>query len=231
MLKDIVHQHLIAAGIYTPDQNLGEPFNPLDHTLLVPYTRDGETWVKAEDVEPREHPMTREQRFDLFKKAKGDYLLKMLSQDTLNPNILPYLVEDGYQFITIERRNHFDALLSWLIAWNHHKWNLQGDEERPDYQPFVASMDDVAVICSFMMRYFHFKKFLFARQVVYEDMCAMTSEQLLRYVGLYQDDVDAPPTRWRKLHGFEEKVRFITNIGEVAEYYRTTVEATATLDL
>lgn len=222
MLKDIIVRHLVEAGLIEPDQNLGEPFNPLDHTLLVPFNVDDYLHVKAVDVEPRDIPMTREQRFELFKKAHGDYVLKMLSQDTLNSEILPYLIDDGYHFVCVERRNHFAALMSWLVAWNSQKWGIRQGEERPEYKPFRADMTDVQVICGFMMRYFRYRPHIPAAQVHYEDMCQMAPEALLRSVGLLQDGVAAPATEWTKMHSDEEKVALIENLDEVWAYYQTT---------
>lgn len=222
MLKDIIVRHLVEAGLIEPDQNLGEPFNPLDHTLLVPFNVDDYMHVKAIDVEPRDIPMTREQRFELFKKAHGDYVLKMLSQDTLHPPILPYLVESGYHFVCIERRNHFAALMSWLVAWNSHKWGIRQGEERPAYEPFRADMNDVAVICRFMTHYFRYRQSTGGVVVRYEDMCDMTPEALLRSVGLFQEGVAVPPTEWTKMHSDEQKAALIENLDEVWAYYQTT---------
>ncbi len=242
MLKDIIMRHLVAAKLNDWNDNLGEPFNPLVYTRLIPSVEDGVLRVKRLSNSPRRtqegkhtelpgSPQTREERFDLFSRASGDYIVKVLSQDTMHPGILPWLIEHDYHFVTIERRNHFDALLSWLIAWNHNQWSVLEGSERPEYQPFEASMTDVAVICQFMSRFFRYRPTIpNAHRLYYEDMVEMGPEATLRHIGLYQEGVEAPDTVWKKLLGSNEKVRFITNIGEVAEYYRTTVETIASLD-
>ena len=221
MLKEVIFNHLRAGDLITHEQNLGEPFNPLDYTALVPYQRpEGQTWIKRVYIEPVDNPMLRETRYRLLSENPGDYVLKVLAQDTMHPPILPWLVRQGYHFVNVERRHHVDALLSWLIAWNHQRWHQVEGEERPDYQPFVADLEHVQLMCSFIARYLHYSQRIpNARTIIYEDMCSMDAEQIVRQAGLYHEGVPTPPTSYVKLHSAKDKAKLIINLEEVLQRY------------
>ena len=233
MLTDIVAQHLVAAGEMSPYHLLGEVFNPVDGRKLTVKEIDGELRL-VHDVHAPDQYMSREKRFMMFSRRtyqhpEEDYIIKVMSHDTSHDPLLPWLVEH-YPIVTIERRNHLEAYLSWAIAWHTKNWNTKRKNPKPHYEPFEADIGAMKSASHIFARYFHAKPKIPARaHVYYEDMCEMSSEDLLRHIGCYRPGVPTPATKWTKLHGLDEKVRIITNLDEVIELYNSTVATIAFL--
>jgi hypothetical protein len=151
-----------------------------------------------------------------------DYFIKVLSLDTTIPEIVRYLFYN-YQFITIERRNTFDTVLSSLIARTHWYWNYDGTTPVPEYKPFVADYADFGYIRTAIRHYFDVKENLFKNNIisslVYEDIVDKTRGEILEMAGFpgIEDNAVLP---LRKLLSFEEKCALIENIEQVAQWYQ-----------
>ena len=227
LLQQVIVNHLESAGVMEFYQDLGEPFNPRETTRLVPHNMI----LRLENSDTPFEPMQfRDERFELFKLYwNQDYVIKVMSTDTANPEIIPWLLSNNYRFVTVERRDHFAALLSWLIAWQYQYWHHTPDNPRPDYQPFEADMEKVMKCCGFMARYFHWSDRIPSERVIYEDMVFKGPRRTLQSIGLWQDGGETPPPATRRLHKRREKHDLITNVEAVYEAYANAVGTVADL--
>jgi hypothetical protein len=224
MLMDIVGNHLISAGAIGSDNNLDEVFNPVDGRKLISANNHVRNVVHY-------GVMSRKDRFDLFTQSSDqDYLIKVLSADVEYRPVLPWLVAN-YPIITIERRDHLEAFLSWVIAWYSKKWNVGLDAPNPVIEPFIADMNAVTSAGIIFSRYFQAKPIISAQaHIYYEDMVAMSPREVLEHVGIYHPCATTTNTRFRKLTSMEEKVKLIINLDEVISYYHSSVATIASIE-
>jgi hypothetical protein len=170
--------------------------------------------------------MLREERFELIKAHTlmgQEYAFKVLSTDTVNPEIIPWL-QDNYSIITVCRRNHFDAYLSWLVAWYNQYWNQQHGEAKPKYQKFTAEKDLMVFAGTNLARYFQIADRIDARaHLYYEDMIELEPIDVLKACNAHQPGTATPPSRYQKLTDTEQKMNLIENIEEVMDYYANSI--------
>jgi hypothetical protein len=229
MLMDIVTKYFIAAGEIRPDQDLKEIFNT-QLSLEIMHHPTGE-YSLLHEWTPYIHEsslLTIEQRFDLlrhFSEKGQDYILKMLSVDTRDARILPWLIRN-YPIVTISRRDHFDAYLSLLIASHHKQWNYRSWQNKlPIYEKFQVTSGMLHDVTHGFRTYFDKIATIPAiAHVYYEDMITMSSKEVLQHIGIYQSGNDAPETNFVKMIDFRRKVELIDNLGEVEKFYVDTIQ-------
>ena len=225
-LYDIIERHLLAAGVYEPHQILHEAVNRREHHRIVPFMHNGEMVLRQETTangQSWDPVMTRAERFDLLEKFSGkgqDYFIKVLSTDTRDPRVFPWMVEN-YPVITICRHDHFDAFISWLIARRHDLWN-RSYEAPADYEPFKVREDLMHHVVDVFYRYFKLTHTVIPnrKHIYYEDMIEMSPKEVLEHCGVYQEGYPAPPSVFKKLLTLPEKLALIENLPEVLAFYQ-----------
>lgn len=216
LLYHVLKEHVDCYGC------LGEVFNPTEVSLLL--EKNEKLVLAHQGTELEQHEVqSRKYRLGLVEKYDHqDYFIKVLSLDTTVPEIVRYLYHN-YKFITIERRNTFDSVLSGLIAKEYWYFNFFGREAIPDYKPFATTHADFGHIRASIRHYFNVKEKLFVNNiissVVYEDIVDKSRGEILEMAG-FPGIVDNEVLPLRKLLSFEEKCALITNLDEVAQWYQ-----------
>lgn len=202
-------------------RKLDEVFNPSERNILVEH--NGDLAIKYFPDELTEQQVqSREYRLALMKQYDHrDYFAKIFGIDVSTPAILEYLLP-RYKFVTIERRNTFDSVLSALIASHYWYFNDRGDNPAPDYQPFVAEYSHFQYTATAFKAYFNNKEILkdnIISSLVYEDIVDKSRREILEMAGFpgIEDNEKLP---LRKLLSFEEKYALIENIEQVAQWYQ-----------
>ena len=205
-------------------QTLDEVFNPSDdnwiietgdHLQLIPIVRGSVA-----------EPLLREQRLALMKKYQHqDYVIKVLGQDFMmhsGHGVHEFLKGTGYEFVSIERRNPLNAILSALVAYEHRYWNDDGTARLPEYHEFDAAMSFVEFVGDTIVQHRHAKKMVPVRaELFFEDVITMSRREILWAAGFMSDEDDTPPAT-KKLLG-TDNTTLIKNIDEVREYYESHV--------
>ncbi len=215
MLHDIITQHLVAAGLVEPwAGNVGEAFNPLEGTQLT--VEDGHLINRslADDT-----VQSRAERYELFRDHLDDnYIVKVMAFDMKYLFIPNKLIDAGYKFIAIERRNPLSAYLSSLIAYHHSVWHVYGDE-KPVYEPFVVPTTEIVQLGRAISLYHRYRDHLDPSAIIYyEDVVQNPVANTLQRANLYQEGVPTFNTRTKKILSFEDKAKLIINLEEVIEY-------------
>jgi hypothetical protein len=204
-------------------QILNECFVPSDKRWLI------ETDDHLEHVnlaEPVAVPQMREVRVDLMQKYKHqDYVIKLMSFDTLWASVLSFAADAGYEIFAIERHDPYAALLSALVASEYDYWNQgkhQPDDSRPDYHEFEADMNVAKFMGRSIRQYYNVKRWMPIKETFYfEDVIAMKPFEILQKAGFDAVD-DGAPHVTKKLLG-ANNAALIKNIDEVKSYYETEV--------
>lgn len=205
-------------------QTLDEVFNPSDdnwiietgdHLQLIPLVRGT---VAA--------PLFRGQRLNLMKKYQHqDYVIKVLGQDFMmhsGHGVHEFLKDTGYEFVSIERRNPLNAILSALVAYEHRYWNDDGAIDRPKYHGFNANLNFVKFVGDTIIQHRHAKAMVPVRaELFFEDIITMSRREILQAAGFESSADDTPPAT-KKLLGVDNAI-LIRNLAEVQEYYENNV--------
>jgi hypothetical protein len=148
-----------------------------------------------------------------------DYIIKVMPYDTQNAGVIPAVMGAGYNFIAIERRNPLSAYLSGIISFRHQVWHITEGEERPVYESFVASKEEILGIAKGMSLYYHYRDRLNPSAILYyEDMAAQPVTETLKQAGVYQEGVITRNTPTKKLLSFDDKAKLIINLEEVIDH-------------
>lgn len=216
MLNNVLWKHLLATGENEDWSYLGEIFNPIRKRAVI--EKDGH----LENIslqQPLDEPQLRPERFDLFLKySHQEYLVKVLSQDTTHPEIVPWM-RNNYRTICIERRNVLSAFISGLIAYQHQTWHVQPGKKRPEYKPFVVDQRTMKIYGAHFARYYRYRDELNPTHILYyEDIANASPQEIIEMVDMVPtpDWEYTPPTT--KLHSFQEKLDLIQNLDEVVEH-------------
>ncbi len=224
LLLDTLAKYLQDHNGHEEWQTLDEVFNPSDdnwiietggHLQLIPIVRG----TVAE-------PLFREKRLDLMKKYQHqDYVIKVLGQDFMmhsGSGVYEFVKNVGYEFVSIERRNPLNAILSALVAFEHRYWNDDGAIDRPKYHGFNADMSLVEFIGDTIIQHRHAKTMVPVRaELFFEDVITMSRREILSAAGFPSEEDDTPPAT-KKLLGTDNAI-LIRNINEVREYYENNV--------
>lgn len=219
LLYHIVKKHVECDG------HLYEVFNSCADNLLL----EGEWKERLIFEDQLEHKnrqldqgdiQSRQYRLSLMEKYNHqDYFIRILRFDTTVPEINRYLLYN-YRFITIERRNTFDSVLSGLIARKHWYFNYRGYPV-PEYKPFAAEYVNFARIREFIKHYFDIKKNLFVNHIdaslIYEDIVDKSRGEVLEMAG-FPGIVDNEEFPLKKLLNFDEKCELIENVDQVYQW-------------
>jgi hypothetical protein len=225
-LYDTILKHLVSSGAIAHDCHLQEIFirHPRYHIGIKPNTKNTLSLYLKQypNLDNPYLPLSNEQRFDLLKQFSEqgqDYFFKMLSGHTRDERVLPWLIEN-YPIITICRRDHFDAYISWLVAIQHGVWNRVLHDPPSVYTTFRVPRTDMDSSADTIRRYFtHVKKIPAKAHIYYEDMIAMSPEEVLRHVGVYQPGFEIESSPIIKLLELSDKLELIVNLDEVTQYY------------
>jgi hypothetical protein len=225
-LYDIIRSYLMHCGELEHHQSLYEGFKPNTYSYLAE-KKNSENELVLEIQSVDRSWMTRETRFDLIKKfsERGqDYFIKMLSGDTEDVRILPWMIQN-YPIVTICRRNHFDAYISWLVAWQHRIWNRTTSEVLPEYSAFDVDPVAMHYAIRHFRGYFDYVSTIPEKtHIYYEDMIAMSPKKVLQQIGIYQPGFEAKPPTYIKLMELSDKLKLINNTTEVIRYYTTFIK-------
>jgi len=216
MLHSIITQHLVAAGVVQKWANLGEVFNPTAGSRIA--VQSGHLIHQYNLAIPE--LQLREDRLRLFKKhTNDDYIIKYMPYDITNPDTVKTVVEAGYNFVAIERRNSLSAYLSVIIAYHHQIWHITEEVPRSEYKPFVASEEEIIGLGKSMSLYHRYRDYLNPSAILYyEDVATQSSFETLKQAGVYQKGAPVKDAYSKKIHSFEDKTKLIINLGEVADY-------------
>ena len=226
-LQEIYQTHLGWVGTI----NLGEAFVPNPKVQIIPLPdKHGVPHLSVKIFQkPVANPKSRESRFELIKHytetTDDNYILKVLAADTRDTRILPW-VDANYPIVTISRRNHYDAYLSWIVAHRHKFWNYrQGSgRERPAYTRFKAFGKNMQTAAGVMIRYFRFVETIKPRyHFWYEDLIKMPPRKVLELSGVNHRDHPAPRPKFVKLLTLEQKRALIENLDEVDDYFNEKI--------
>jgi hypothetical protein len=133
-----------------------------------------------------------------------------------------FLKDTGYEFVSIERRNPLNAILSALVAYEHRYWNDDGTIIRPEYHEFNADMSFVEFVSDTIVQHRYTKKMVPVRvELFFEDVITMSRREIIQAAGFVSDEDDTPPVT-KKLLGVDNAA-LIKNIDEVREYYENNV--------
>ena len=217
ILASTLWRHLVSVGMARSSSYLGEAFNPnINNMRLVEH--EGHLRMMEGVV-----PQSREDRFELFQQNPHDYIVKLMAQDTKVPGIVEWF-RDNYIIIAIERRNPLAAYLSALIANRYNVWHVQPylGEQKPDYQPFTVTEEEMSEIATHLVRYYQNRDALNPMNVLYyEDIENLRQDEIIRMLSM-----EPSPHRifefedhgTMKLHSFREKAALIENLDAVAKY-------------
>lgn len=221
MLRFILTRSLVRAGRMRLHQDLGEIFAPAEDQPEVFRSGEwpGEAWLRRTE----NTGMGREERFELFKQyAHQGYLVKVLTPEAQTVQVLPWLVQNGYEFIAIERSNPFEALCSWLIAWHHQQYHWWKVHEKPAYRPFEADMSHVMQGINYINWYYQTDIPVRAR-LVYDDIVDLHPTDVLRRCGL---DIPGFEPKTKKIHSLADKLSLITNHADVRRLWEKAQRVT-----
>lgn len=216
MLHYIITQHLVSAGAVKEWADLGEVFNPMRGSMLS--VQSGHLVNRIDAASPEVH--SREDRLLLFKQhIDDDYIIKYMPYDITNPDTVKTVVGARYKFIAIERRNPLSAYLSVIIAYHHRVWHILDEANRPVYEPFVASEEEIKGLGISMSLYHRYRDYFNPSVVLYyEDIVAQASSETLKRAGVYQEGALVSEAPTKKIHSFEDKIKLIINLEDVIEH-------------
>lgn len=216
MLNFIIARHLRASGVVPKWADLGEVFNPMEGTRLV--VKSGHL-VNNTDLPPSE-VHSREDRLCLFgQHMDDDYIIKYMPLDITTPDTMKAVIEAGYNFIAIERRNPLSAYLSSIISYHHQVWHITDTDSRPVYESFVASEEEILGLGKSMSLYYRYRDYLKPSVILYyEDIAEQSVLETLKQAGVYQEGVITRNTPTKKLLSFEDKAKLIINLEEVVDH-------------
>lgn len=217
MLHSIITQHSVAAGAVEWWADLGEVFNPREGNKLTVHPSGH--LIHEYDLVPPE-VQSREDRLRIFNEhTDEDYIIKYMPFDTTNPDTMKSIIDAGYRFINIERRNPLSAYLSVIIAYHHQIWQVGNTDELPVYEPFVASEEEITGLSLSITRYYHYRDYVNPSAILYyEDVAIQSAAETLKQAGMYHEGVLASDSPTKKIHSFEDKTKLIINLEEVIDH-------------
>ena len=216
-LYDIIASHLAGGGAV----RAGEIFTPHENTRVELV---GDRVRIHEQEEPYETLQSREERFHLFRHSCEDYVFKLMSTDTVDPQIIDW-VALNYPVVSICRRDHFESYLSWLVAWHHQIWNRKKGSEPAQYEKFVATPEMMRFSGMVIVRYLqHSSRLNPQAHVYYEDIIKMDPIDVLKACKVYNPEWPVVKSKYVRLTNAAQKIDMIENIDEVRDYYFTNVD-------
>ena len=241
MLASTLWKHRVATGENEGWSFLGEIFNPVRKRVII--EKDGHlenlSLRGPLDIHQRaiiekdghfknsslpqtlDIPQLRSARIDLFlKHSHQEYVVKVLSQDTIIPEIVPWM-RDNYRIVCIERRNVLSAFVSALIAHRYQIWSIPPGDKRPEYEPFVVEQRLLNIFGTHFVRYYRYRDELNPTHILYyEDIANASQQEIIEMVDMVPiPDWEYTPPSTIKLHSFQEKLDLIQNLDEVTEHF------------
>ena len=210
-------------------QRLGEAFVPVAGGKLETFHHPelNDTFVRRiPRHDGAEWMMPREERFNVFRPfVHQNYPIKIRPTDVVeDPRILPWLIENDYTFITLSRRNHFEAFVSWLIAYHHNIWTIRKKDRFPEWGTFTATPPYLTAGAHVFECYFQTLRHIPAEMhVYYEDIVCMSPQEIVEQCGVYQPGFPTPASKSVKLMDFESKKALIENLDTVEDFFLNKV--------
>lgn len=199
---------------------VGEIFDCGDHLLV-----DTGTGLKLEDGNATEHYRQEiSRRIELLKKYdRQNYSIKVLANQA-NHGVIEFLAEH-YQIVCLERRDQFEAVLSWILARQTGFWSIERGGVRPKISKIVAEREIYEEIRNSIVNYLEMKpKFpSISKTLIYEDFVLLQNKtDVLKELG-WTDVAAVLGENFDEviLRSFEEgeKQGFVENLNEVRGWY------------
>ena len=161
-------------------------------------------------------------RVNLLKKYNNKKIPIKIVGTQMSEIIFNY-VKTEYTVVTINRKNKYDQLLSWIISTNTGVWH---SDHRPNIYPKIIA--DVKLVDQFVKKQIELYKFwrqrflteeIILTEFSYEELTedSPNFQNIINTLGFTFDDrnlIDMP----QKIHTLEEKEKLIINIDEINEY-------------
>lgn len=215
-MYQILERYLfLNAGVY----GVEEPLNPFYANYREENNRV--VWERsANKVLSEDYEKIYRQRLELVKKYHGQLFFKVFPS-AFRPEAYSWLMQE-HSFITHERKNLFEQVLSNLLSHSTSHWYSDGGI-RPDKNSLIASK---SAFVTFEKSYFHF---LQLKRLVkpeasffYEDFLEKSPVELLNSAG-FSGHFEESNLYLTKKQSPEEKLEVFQNQTEILDWYRGSV--------
>lgn len=180
-----------------------------------------------------------EDKVKLLESNPGHKLIRFTEHNGYVDKPFDYMLTSNMKWIVMNRRDHFDQMLSHCMCWVTDRWHVWSEEQRNEYRQWYSD-NPITIpqeMCeNWLQSYLRFQQRrrrlqeagLILGQVIYERMqddAMMAAGDLLRYFGVEKPNLIDPNDikgSTMKLGIVQDKANWITNYDDLLEWYRAS---------
>ena len=185
---------------------------------IVSFRSNSDSQIKDKNTEIKK-------RIELLEKYKDQKIPIKITTSQINEMVFNY-VKNEYKIVTINRKNKYEQLLSWLIARHSGQWTDR-DKEKNKKLNLTVKVQNINRFVNLHIKLYESWRSKFLNEGIlptefsYEELISDGDQyqNIIKKLGFKFDRrtiVDPP----KKLHTLNEKEKLITNINEIKEYIK-----------